>query len=100
MLRGKKGKYQCVSKKKSCKELVEDMCNADGARRVWERPCCVVIGLLLIFFGFGCAGEKPVKKDPFFEKWKIAAEESKGYSPPTKTHVMDLPAEGRVNSTK
>ena len=74
------------------------MCNTDGARGVWERPCFVVIGLLLIFFGFGCAGEKPVKKDPFFEKWKIAAEESKGYSPPAKTHVMDLPAEREVEA--
>lgn len=29
----------------------------------------------------GCAGDKSVKKDPFFEKWENMAETSKGHSP-------------------
>lgn len=57
----------------------------------------VILGLL--FFSFiiillpSCATEKKkVKKDPFFDKWKIKAEKSKGYSPVIKRRIVDLPA--------
>ena len=54
----------------------------------------------LIFFALmlfcGCAdGLKSAKKDPFFEKWNTAAENSQGHSPsaePKKINVTDLTA--------
>lgn len=42
---------------------------------------------------FGCVGqkhEKRVKKDAFFEKWKVKAETSKGYSPSRKKQVAEF----------
>ncbi|MBU0986870.1 MAG: type IV pilus secretin PilQ [Proteobacteria bacterium] len=38
----------------------------------------------------GCNGEKRVKKDTFFDKWKVKAETSQGYSPSPKKRVVDL----------
>lgn len=38
----------------------------------------------------GCAGKKSVTKDPFFEKWKIRAEKSRGYSPSAERRVVDI----------
>ena len=38
----------------------------------------------------GCAGKKSVAKDTFFEKWKIRAEKSRGYSPSAKKRVVDI----------
>ena len=56
----------------------------------------IILGLL--FFSFiiillpSCATEKKkVKKDPFFDKWKVKAEKSKGHSPTIKRRVIDLP---------
>ena len=54
----------------------------------------------LIFFALmlfcGCAdGLKSAKKDPFFEKWNTAAENSQGHSPsaePKKINIADLTA--------
>lgn len=43
------------------------------------------IWVTLVFFlgvlATGCAGDKSVKKDPFFEKWETMAEKSTGHSP-------------------
>jgi type IV pilus assembly protein PilQ len=54
-----------------------------------------LIFFVLIFF-LGCAdGLKSTKKDPFFEKWSTAAENSPGHSPsaePKKINVADLAA--------
>ncbi len=57
----------------------------------------IILGLL--FFSFiiillpSCATEKKkAKHDPFFDKWKIKAEKSKGYSPVIKRRIVDLPA--------
>ena len=44
---------------------------------------------MLIFFG--CAESKKVEKDLFYEKWKVLAEESKGYSPVAKRRAIDIP---------
>ncbi|MBN2515917.1 MAG: type IV pilus secretin PilQ [Deltaproteobacteria bacterium] len=49
----------------------------------------VVVGVLF----FGCAGTKKTKKDPFFEKWKIMAQESKGNSPAAKIRKIKIPPE-------
>jgi type IV pilus assembly protein PilQ len=65
---------------------------AKGRPSVSKRPYWMISGLLAIMLCFGCAGKKAAKKDPFFEKWKVAAEESKGYSPAPKAHAVDLPA--------
>ncbi|MBS1238594.1 MAG: type and secretion system protein, partial [Deltaproteobacteria bacterium] len=44
-----------------------------------------IIWITLVFFlgviATGCAGDKSVKKDPFFEKWETMAEKSAGHSP-------------------
>ena len=43
-------------------------------------PWLVVLVLIAIMIG-GCAQKKDIKKDPFFDKWKIKAESSRGHSP-------------------
>lgn len=50
----------------------------------------IVIPAVLI--GFGCQHqyEKPPEKEPFFEKWRTAADQSKGYSPAPKTRSIQL----------
>ncbi len=54
----------------------------------------IIPWLFFIIFLFallpGCAGKKSVTKDPFFEKWKIRAEKSRGYSPSAKRRVVDI----------
>ncbi|MES0445417.1 MAG: type IV pilus secretin PilQ [Desulfobacterales bacterium] len=54
----------------------------------------IIPWLFFIIFLFallpGCAGKKSVKKDTFFEKWKIRAEKSRGYSPSAKRRVVDI----------
>jgi len=54
--------------------------------------CSVIVfavGMLL----FGCAGTKEIKKDPFFEKWKLMAEKSKGKSPSARIRSIEIPPE-------
>ncbi len=46
---------------------------------------------LLVCLISGCADRKKVKKDPFYDKWKVMAEESKGYSPVAKRRAVNLP---------
>jgi len=54
----------------------------------------IIPWLFFIIFLFallpGCASKKSVTKDPFFEKWKIRAEKSRGYSPSAKKRVVDI----------
>ncbi|MFC1884011.1 type IV pilus secretin PilQ [Thermodesulfobacteriota bacterium] len=66
------------------------MLYSKGNFYIWRRLSWLVIGLFLVMFSFGCAG-KTANKDPFFEKWKVVAEESKGYSPSPKARTIDLP---------
>ena len=44
----------------------------------------VLVALLLLVCG-ACAAPKTDKKDPFFDKWRVRVEESRGYSPAKKT---------------
>jgi len=39
----------------------------------------------------GCTAKKEVLSDPFFEKWRIMAQESQGTSPETRERSLDLP---------
>jgi len=54
----------------------------------------IIPWLFFIIFLFallpGCAGKKSATKDSFFEKWKIRAEKSRGYSPSAKRRVVDI----------
>ena len=52
----------------------------------------LTIGVLLLVFLTGCAGDlKSKKPDPFFEKWGTMAEASRGYSPADRQKVIELP---------
>ncbi|MFW6236492.1 MAG: hypothetical protein ACOC24_06875, partial [Desulfovibrionales bacterium] len=52
---------------------------------------------LALFFGcvaasaflFGCANKEPVQ-DPFFEKWKIMADQAQGHSPAPRERSLEL----------
>jgi type IV pilus assembly protein PilQ len=39
----------------------------------------------------GCTAKKEVAKDPFFEKWRVMAQEKQGTSPKARERVLDLP---------
>lgn len=52
-----------------------------------------------IFLG-ACAPKKEVKKDVFFDKWKIMAENSRGYSPSSRKPVETEPAEKQASILK
>jgi len=55
----------------------------------------MVFSIFLFMLISGCVGqkhEKRVKKDAFFEKWKVKAETSKGYSPSKKKRVVEFKA--------
>ena len=50
------------------------------------------IGVLVLVFLIGCAGDlKSKKKDPVFEKWETMAEASRGYSPADRQKTITLP---------
>jgi len=52
-----------------------------------------VLSVLFFAFFFGCAGKEVEKREPFFEKWRVLAKESRGYSPPEKRRSIELPVE-------
>lgn len=54
------------------------------------------IGLLLL----SCAGTQEAKKDPFLEKWKLMAQESKGRSPVAKVRKIEIPPEPGLKEEK
>ncbi len=64
----------------------------------------ITLGLVIFLFLFtflpGCAGKKSVKseqKDPFFEKWRVKAEKSRGYSPSAQKREVDIsPEKGAI----
>ncbi len=63
----------------------------------------ITLGLVVFFFLFtllpGCAGKTSVKsekKDPFFEKWRLKAEKSRGYSPSAQKREVDISRVKRV----
>jgi type IV pilus assembly protein PilQ len=56
-----------------------------------KRIGSVLIGLLVLMFAVGCAGERQsAKKDDFFEKWNTLAEDSQGHSPEAKPKKIDV----------
>jgi type IV pilus assembly protein PilQ len=57
-------------------------------------PWLVVLVMIAIVIG-GCAQKKDVKKDTFFDKWKIMAESSRGYSPSSRKTAEKLPTGNR-----
>jgi type IV pilus assembly protein PilQ len=60
----------------------------------------LVFFILIIALIPGCASQKGDKKDPFFEKWKIKAEQSKGFSPSAGKSVVDLPEKAMEEKAK
>ena len=52
-----------------------------------------VIAFAVGMLFFGCAGTKEIKKDPFFEKWKLMAEKSKGRSSVARVRSIEIPPE-------
>jgi type IV pilus assembly protein PilQ len=55
-------------------------------KMVWLALGVLLSGLLL-----GCGDKKTLKKDPFFEKWKVMAEESRAHSPAARARTVELP---------
>jgi type IV pilus assembly protein PilQ len=47
--------------------------------------------LVLVSPFFGCGATKDVKKDAFFEKWNLKAEEARGKSPAAKIRTIEIP---------
>ena len=58
-----------------------------------KKIVCFVVAIVAGMLLFGCAGTKEVKKDPFFEKWKIMAQESRGSSPTARIRSIEIPPE-------
>ncbi|MBW1842013.1 MAG: hypothetical protein JRI75_09500, partial [Deltaproteobacteria bacterium] len=54
--------------------------------------------VLALFLISGCMGKKRVEKDPFFDKWKVMAEESKGYSPTDEQLIIPDPETKKVQA--
>lgn len=51
----------------------------------------IVAAVLMAFLLAGCAhNQKDVQDDRFFESWRQKAEESRGYSPPPKEHLVEV----------
>ncbi|MFH1080784.1 MAG: type IV pilus secretin PilQ [Pseudomonadota bacterium] len=58
--------------------------------KIATKSLCLIgllTGMLMIA---GCGGDKGLKKDPFFEKWKTMEDTSKGYSPVRKPRTLDI----------
>jgi len=58
---------------------------------IYKTALRFVFCILIITIVAGCAGKKSETKDTFFEKWKIKAEQSKGFSPSARKRAVDLP---------
>jgi len=65
-------------------------------KKVVSFVVAIMAGMLL----FGCASTKEVKKDPFFEKWKIMAGESRGSSPTARIRSIEIPDEPGLKEGK
>ncbi len=53
----------------------------------------VMLFFLVLSLIFGCSTGKQTKKEPVFDKWKMMAEKSKGYSPSPMKRKDHIPAE-------
>jgi len=54
-----------------------------------KEKCCLIITVIFVVIISGCAGDKMVKKDPFFEKWETMAETSRGHSPASELRTIE-----------
>ena len=58
-----------------------------------KRIGSALIGLFVLMFVIGCAGERQItKNDTFFEKWNTLAENSKGHSPEATPKKISIDA--------
>lgn len=61
----------------------------------------VILAVMIGVFVFGCAGtHKADRKDPFFEKWNLKAEEAEGRSPVARTRSLKIPEDPGVAAFK
>jgi len=60
-------------------------------RRRCILSAAVLLGLMTLA-ATGCQTDVPAKKDPFFEKWKVTAEQSRGYSPAPRKRSLETEA--------
>ncbi len=67
---------------------------------IYKTALRFVFSILIITIVAGCAGKKSETKDTFFEKWKIKAEQSKGFSPSARKHAVDLPEKAMKEKAK
>jgi len=59
-------------------------------------PAVMILGLMILT-AVGCQTDSPGKKDPFFEKWKVTAEQSRGYSPAPRKRSIETEEAPRVS---
>ncbi len=69
------------------------MLNVINHMHFMKKNIWLVFAISFLVFTLGCAGKETIKKDKFFEKWKVMAEKSKGYSPSKKVRPTKLPEE-------
>lgn len=50
----------------------------------------IIIWVLCSIF-VSCSGRETIKEDPFLQKWRLAAETSRGHSPTMVTKTVDIP---------
>ncbi|WP_052507509.1 type IV pilus secretin PilQ [Desulfonatronovibrio magnus] len=55
--------------------------------QVWTVTICFFVVMLLMS---GCAHKQKDSGPDFFEKWRLMAEQSQGYSPPPKEHEVEV----------
>jgi len=58
-----------------------------------KKAVCLLVVLMAGLVFFGCAGTKEVQNDPFFDKWKLMAEQSKAKSPVAEVRKIEVPPE-------
>jgi type IV pilus assembly protein PilQ len=65
----------------------------ENIMRIRKRTLWLIFILLFMALACGCASKKTVEEDPFFEKWKVMAEEARAHSPSEKVRSIELPQE-------
>jgi type IV pilus assembly protein PilQ len=69
------------------------MLDKENSMRIRKRTLWLVFVISSLALACGCAGKKTVGEDPFFEKWKVMAEEATAHSPSEKGRSIELPEE-------
>ncbi|MBW1703469.1 MAG: hypothetical protein JRJ50_15425 [Deltaproteobacteria bacterium] len=65
----------------------------ENSMRIRKRTLWLVFVISSLVLACGCASKKTTKEDPFFEKWKVMAEEARAHSPSEKVRSIELPKE-------